>query len=44
VSAVLQRAVRVAPDPWGMEVMRTRAEWFEGILPSPAIRIAGRSS
>ncbi len=44
VSAVLRRAVQVAPDPWGVEVMRTRAEWFEGVLPSPAIRIAGRSS
>jgi hypothetical protein len=41
VAAVLDRAVRVEPDPWGTETMRKRAEWFEAVLPSPAIRIAG---
>ena len=40
VAAVLRRAVRVEPDPWAVEVMRARAEWFEQVLPSPAIRTA----
>jgi xylulokinase len=38
VAAVLNRAVRVEPDPWGVEMMRARAEWFTHVLPSPAIR------
>jgi sugar (pentulose or hexulose) kinase len=40
VGAVLGRAVRVDPDPWGMELMRARADWFGEVLPSPAIRNA----
>jgi xylulokinase len=38
LEGVMSRAVRVEPDPWGVEVMRARAEWFEQVLPSPAIR------
>jgi sugar (pentulose or hexulose) kinase len=40
IAGVLRRAVRVEPDPWGVEVMHDRAEWFELVLPSPAIRKA----
>jgi sugar (pentulose or hexulose) kinase len=40
IEAVLRRAVRVEPDPWGVEVMAERSRWFEQVLPSPAIRNA----
>jgi xylulokinase len=39
VAHVLRRAVRVMPSPWGSEIMRERARWFDSVLPSRAIRL-----